>query len=72
MNPGVLLLTRLTGDLLPEAQAAGVAIRSVEASEVFELAAAVSWAVDRFGDKEQAARRRVEVATSGLFPSPSG
>jgi len=70
-EPWVQLLTRLIGDLLAEAQATGVAIRLVEASKVFGLATAVSWAVDRFGDNEQAARRRVEVATSGLFPSPS-
>ncbi len=67
MNPAVSLLTQLTGDLLAGAQAAGVAMRSVEASEVFQLATAVSWAVDRFGDSEESARRRVEVATSGLY-----
>jgi len=67
MNPAVSLLTQLTGDLLVRAQAAGVALLSVEASEVFELATAVSWAVDRFGDNEKSARRRVEVATAGLF-----
>lgn len=66
-NPAVLLLMQLTGDLLASAQAAGVAVRSVEPREVFELATAVSWAVDRFGDDERSARRRVEVATSGLF-----
>ncbi len=67
MNPAVLLLMELTGDVLAAAQAAGVAHRSVAAREVFELVTAVSWAVDRFGDTEGLARRRVEVATSGLF-----
>ena len=77
VNPGVLLLTRLTGDLLAEtqaqaqaqAQAAGAAVRSLEAGKVFELATAISWAVDRFGDDERAARRRVGVATAGLATS---
>ena len=67
MNPAVSLLMQHTGDLLGNAQAAGFAIRSVETREVFELVTAVSWAVDQFGDNEGAARRRVEVATSGLF-----
>lgn len=67
MNPAVTLLMQLTADLLARAQAAGVAPRTVNAREVFELAAAVSWAIDRFGDNESSARRRVEVATAGLF-----
>lgn len=67
VNPAVALLMRLTGDVLAGAQAADVALRSVEAREVFELATAVSWAVDRFGDDQSSARRRVEVATAGLF-----
>jgi AcrR family transcriptional regulator len=66
-NPAVWLLMQLTADLLASAQAAGVADRAVEAREVFELATAVSWAIDRFGDNESAARRRAEVATAGLF-----
>jgi len=67
VNPAVALLMRLTGDVLAGAQAAGAALRSVDAREVFELATAVSWAVDRFGDDQSSARRRVEVATAGLF-----
>ena len=67
INPAVLLLMQLTEELLTRAQAAGVAVPSVKASEVFELATAVSWAIDRFGDNESLARRRVEVATAGLF-----
>ena len=67
VNPAVALLMRLTGDVLAGAQAAGAALRSVDAREVFELATAVAWAVDRFGDDQSSARRRVEVATAGLF-----
>ncbi|MBU8809258.1 TetR/AcrR family transcriptional regulator [Mycolicibacterium goodii] len=39
----------------------------VTAEELFELLTAVSWAVDRFGDDPQRARKRVEFATAGLF-----
>jgi AcrR family transcriptional regulator len=67
MNPAVSILVKQTGDLLGQAQAAGDAVCSVEANEVFELVTALSWAVDRFGDDEGAARRRVEIATAGLF-----
>lgn len=67
MNPAVSLLVAQTGHLVERAQAAGDAVDSVTPSEVFELITALSWAVDRFGDDETAARRRVEVATSGLF-----
>lgn len=67
MNPAVGLLMQVNADMLANAQAAGVALRDVDASEVFELATAVSWAIDRFGDDDRSARRRVEVATAGLF-----
>jgi AcrR family transcriptional regulator len=66
-NPAVSLLMQLTEELLARAQAAGAAVSSVKGNEVFELATAVSWAIDRFGDNESLARRRVEVATGGLF-----
>jgi AcrR family transcriptional regulator len=69
MNPAVSLLVRQTGELLDRAKAAGAALPTVGANEVFELVTALSWAVDRFGDDEAAARRRVEVATAGLFCS---
>jgi AcrR family transcriptional regulator len=67
MNPSVSVLVAQTGNLVEQAQAAGEAIGAVTASEVFELITALSWAVDKFGDDETAARRRVEVATAGLF-----
>lgn len=67
MSPAVTLLLKQTGDLLDAAKADGQAVGTLEAREVFELVTALSWAVDRFGDDEVAARRRVEVATAGLF-----
>jgi hypothetical protein len=42
-------------------------VEGVTADEVFELVTALSWGVDRFGDDEAAARRRVEIATAGIF-----
>lgn len=69
MNPAVVCLVKLTEVLLARAQASGGALCSVEANEVFELVTAVSWAIDRFGDDEVSARRRIEVATAGLFTS---
>ncbi|TBH46184.1 TetR/AcrR family transcriptional regulator (plasmid) [Rhizobium leguminosarum] len=67
LGPTVSLLEDMTGALLARAQAAGVAVASVGARDVFELATALSWAIDRFRDKEDAARTRVEIATAGLF-----
>ncbi|WP_413725651.1 TetR/AcrR family transcriptional regulator [Sodalis sp. RH16] len=67
MNPAISSLVDQTNNLLGRAREAGAAIDAVNGSEVFELVTALSWAVDRFGDDEPAARRRVEIATAGLF-----
>jgi AcrR family transcriptional regulator len=56
-----------TGSLLAQARSAGVTIDTVTAEDLFELVLALSWGVDRFGDNEQAARRRVGLATAGIF-----
>jgi AcrR family transcriptional regulator len=56
-----------TSELLDRAKAAGDVADGVTAGEVFELITALSWAVDRFGDDEAGARRRVELATAGVF-----
>ncbi|MDG9674074.1 helix-turn-helix domain containing protein [Micromonospora sp. DH14] len=53
--------------LLDRAKAAGKVAEEVTASEVFELGLALSWAIDRFGDNEAEARRRVTMATAGIF-----
>jgi AcrR family transcriptional regulator len=63
------LLTQ-TGALLEQARSAGAAAAAVTADELFELVTTLSWGVDRFRDDEQAARRRVELATAGIFTSP--
>ncbi|MFF5076494.1 TetR/AcrR family transcriptional regulator [Actinoplanes sp. NPDC000266] len=47
-------------------RAAGTS-KDVTADEVYELLLALSWAVDRFGDDEAAARRRVTLATAGVL-----
>ncbi|RBP14309.1 TetR family transcriptional regulator [Roseiarcus fermentans] len=67
MNAACSPLLMQTGALLDRAKASGDAVAAVTANEVFELILALSWGVDRFRDDEQAARRRVEVATAGLF-----
>lgn len=60
-------LLEATGTLLGQARGAGMALDTVTAADLFELVTALSWAVDRFGDDEQAARRRVAIATAGVF-----
>jgi AcrR family transcriptional regulator len=60
-------LIERTGVLLEAAESAGDAVGTVTADQVFELVTALSWAVDRFGDDEPAARRRVEIGTAGIF-----
>ncbi|MFF4054160.1 TetR/AcrR family transcriptional regulator [Streptomyces chartreusis] len=60
------LLTR-TGALLSAAKISGDVIETITGDELFELIIALSWAVDRFHDDEPAARRRVQIATSGIF-----
>lgn len=56
-----------TGDLLDAAQAAGDAVEDIGAEEIYELITTISWGVDRYADDEIAARRRVQLATAGLF-----
>ena len=56
-----------TGTFLDAAKATGDVAAGVTADEVYELILALSWAVDRFHDAEPAARRRVTMATAGIF-----
>jgi AcrR family transcriptional regulator len=60
-------LQERTAALLAAAAADGAADDAVTADEVWELVLALSWAVDRFGDDEVAARRRVTLATAGVL-----
>lgn len=56
-----------TAAFLDKLRRSGAPVAAVSADELFQLATAVSWAVDRFGDDSQRARRRVELATAGVF-----
>ncbi|MGZ3144390.1 TetR/AcrR family transcriptional regulator [Lentzea chajnantorensis] len=63
-------LVERVGVLLDAAEEAGQVAGEISADEVFELVLALSWAIDRFGDDEEKARRRVVMATSGIFRWP--
>jgi AcrR family transcriptional regulator len=56
-----------TRDFLHRARDHGSASDSVTADELFQLVTALSWAIDRFGDDPKRARRRVALATAGVF-----
>ena len=60
-------LLQRTAVFLEQAQASGEVIGTVTVSDVFELVLALSWGIDRFGNDEAAARRRVTLATAGIF-----
>ena len=61
-----------TERLLQAAQAGDQAAVAISADEVFELVLALSWAIDRYGDTEAVARRRVMIGTVGVFVPPTG
>lgn len=67
INPTNARLIAETRQLLDAAKAAGAAVKRVTAEELFELVVTLSWGVDRFGDDERAARRRVAIGTAGVF-----
>jgi len=56
-----------TRRLLRTAQDAHQAVVGITAEEVFELVLALSWAIDRYGDTEAAARHRVTTGIAGVF-----
>nr|WP_127751804.1 hypothetical protein [Devosia sp. 1566] len=56
--------------MLQAARAEHRAVADVAADEVFELVLALSWAIDRYGDTEEMARRRVQLGTAGVFVQP--
>ncbi|GAN55174.1 TetR family transcriptional regulator [Tanticharoenia sakaeratensis NBRC 103193] len=56
-----------TGVFLGQTTLSGDTVDTVTATNVFELVVALSWAVDRFGDDEPAARRRVSMGIAGVF-----
>jgi AcrR family transcriptional regulator len=57
-------LTARTEDFLRRASGGREPV--VPAAEVFELLTALSWGIDRFGDDEERARARVDLATAGV------
>jgi AcrR family transcriptional regulator len=67
MRPASDPLLDRTRTLLETARSAGETPDDIRSEEVYELVLALSWAVDRFHDDEPAARRRVTMATAGLF-----
>jgi len=67
INPANARLIDETRVLLDAAQSAGSAVKTVTAEDLFELVTALSWGIDRYGDDEQSARRRVTIATAGIF-----
>ena len=72
INPTSARVIEQTRLLLEAAQSDGTAMSSVTATDLFELVTTLSWGVDRFGDDEPAARRRVAIATAGIFAAPDG
>lgn len=70
MRPACNPMIERTDVLLDAARAAGELAGQVTAGEVYELVLALSWAVDRFDDDEATARRRVAMATAGIFTRP--
>jgi AcrR family transcriptional regulator len=56
-----------TEKFLRNATLSNVPTADITALDLFELATALSWGVDRFGDDEPTARRRVTIATAGMF-----
>ncbi|MFI9642339.1 hypothetical protein ACIG87_20115 [Micromonospora sp. NPDC051925] len=67
MKPACDPLIERTGRFLDSAKAAGDLVGPFTVDEVYQLVLALSWAVDRFDDDEAAARKRVAMATTGIF-----
>lgn len=70
MSPANAQLIGCTRALLDAAAAAGDIAGPVTAEDLFELVTTLSWGVDRYGDDEAKARRRVGIATAGIFRAP--
>jgi len=67
MNSPNSRLIEQTRQLLRAAVAERVADGAVTAEDLFELVTTLSWGVDRYADDEPKARRRVRLATAGIF-----
>jgi AcrR family transcriptional regulator len=69
-NPVQDVPTRLaeqTERFLEGARKQGTVLGHITAGELVQLITALSWAIDHFGDDTDHARRRVTLATSGVF-----
>ncbi|MCU1404373.1 MAG: transcriptional regulator [Glaciihabitans sp.] len=64
-------LRATTRGFLETARANAVVAEGITAEEVFELVTILSWGVDSLGDPEATARRRVKIATAGIFQPTS-
>ncbi|GAA4668378.1 TetR/AcrR family transcriptional regulator [Frondihabitans cladoniiphilus] len=67
MNTACVPLQARTSMMLDAARAAGSVTSDVTADEIYELITTLSWGLDRFAVDAPAARRRVLLATAGLF-----
>jgi AcrR family transcriptional regulator len=67
LNDSCRLLIEETGRLMAAAGAHAGTVEALSAEEVFELVLALSWAIDRYGDSQDEARRRVTVGTAGVL-----
>lgn len=67
MNATNAQLVAATDNLLESAKVKGTVVDTITAEELFQLVTALSWGVDRFGDDEPTARRRVAIAIAGIF-----
>ena len=69
IKPANAQLIEKTRVILDGAKSTGVAVEVVTPEDLSELVTTLSWGVDRFGDDEQTARRRVAIAIAGIFRS---
>jgi AcrR family transcriptional regulator len=67
INAASAQLLAETEKFLDLAKCTNSVMTAVTALDLFELVTTLSWGVDRFGDDEPAARRRVTIATAGIF-----
>jgi AcrR family transcriptional regulator len=67
INAAILQILAETEKLLYKAKLSSLPADDVTAADLFELVTTLSWGVDRFGDDEPKARRRVTIATAGIF-----
>ena len=60
-------LRLVTSNLFEDARDARAVVDTVTPDEVFELVTILSWGLDRYGDDPETARKRLSLATAGIF-----